>query len=740
MKKNSKTILKKIAIISTAFLFFFSVLIVLRNFYNQEEATVTQKKSIEVQYTVKNKDETLNPFPKFWKYYAGDSMEWALASYNDNLWKSIKPDLNLDSIPKDLFNGIAWFRIPFSVDSSMINKVMAINFHHYGASEIYLDGNLIFAFGKVSADKKNERSFIPDMPVVFSLGDTLKHILAIRYSNQFFQENKEKYAEEIAGIRFSYLERPYEYIVKRFRGEEVWFTFILLFGFFLTLSLVHFLLYIFYRKQKQNLYYSIFVFTFSIITITPYILQHSHLASAYLKLQFYYIVPTIFFLPSIVGCLHSLFKPNHAKKIFIIEIILVVIALLSIFIESLSDYNGIIVIILVLFTSIEAIRSVWVGFIHKKPGAKIIGAGVLIFFLFIVTLMFAGFIMGDFNLSIGNTTSVFFIALVIACIISIPLSMSIHLARDFALTNKNLQHQLEEVENLSAKTIAQEKEKQQILSSQKETLEIQVKERTAEVVKQKEIIEERQKEITDNINYAKRLQQAIIPADNYWKKHLPESFVMYQPKDIVSGDFYWLENVNDLILFAAADCTGHGVSGAMVSVVCSNALNRTVKEFGITEPNKILDKTRELVLETFAKSESDIKDGMDISLCSLNTKTNELLWSGANNPLWYVSANNLNEIKGDKQPIGKTDDPKPFTTHKIELQKGDTIYIFTDGYADQFGGEKGKKFMYKPLKNLLLEIHQQPLANQKEHLEKHFANWKANTEQTDDVLIIGIKI
>jgi serine phosphatase RsbU (regulator of sigma subunit) len=128
-------------------------------------------------------------------------------------------------------------------------------------------------------------------------------------------------------------------------------------------------------------------------------------------------------------------------------------------------------------------------------------------------------------------------------------------------------------------------------------------------------------------------------------------------------------------------------------VVCSNALNRTVKEFGITEPNKILDKTRELVLETFAKSESDIKDGMDISLCSLNTKTNELLWSGANNPLWYVSANNLNEIKGDKQPIGKTDDPKPFTTHKIELQKGDTIYIFTDGYADQFGGEKAKKFI-----------------------------------------------
>ncbi len=258
--------------------------------------------------------------------------------------------------------------------------------------------------------------------------------------------------------------------------------------------------------------------------------------------------------------------------------------------------------------------------------------------------------------------------------------------------------------------------------------------------KQKHIIEEKQKEITDSITYAKRLQTAILPPESYWKSHLSQSFVLYQPKDIVSGDFYWMENVNDLILFAAADCTGHGVSGAMVSVVCSNALNRTVKEFGTTEPSKILDKVRELVLETFAKSESDIKDGMDVSLCCLNTKTKQLLWSGANNPLWYIRENNLNEIKGDKQPIGKNDNPKPFTLNTIQLQKQDTIYIFTDGYADQFGGKKEKKFMYRSLKNLLLEIHQQSLEKQKEILRQHFANWKGNTEQTDDVLIIGVKV
>lgn len=258
--------------------------------------------------------------------------------------------------------------------------------------------------------------------------------------------------------------------------------------------------------------------------------------------------------------------------------------------------------------------------------------------------------------------------------------------------------------------------------------------------KQKVIIEEKQKEITDSINFAKRIQTAILPPDNFWKKYLPQSFVLYKPKDIVSGDFYWLENVNDLVLFAAADCTGHGVSGAMVSVVCSNALNRTAKEFGITEPSKILDKTRELVLETFEKSDEDVKDGMDISLCCLNTKTNELLWAGANNPLWYIRANNIYEIKGDKQPIGKNDNPKQFTTHKIKLEPGDTIYIFTDGYADQFGGEKGKKFMYKRLKNLLTEIHKKPLEIQKEVLQQNFTSWKGGTEQTDDVLLIGLKI
>lgn len=260
------------------------------------------------------------------------------------------------------------------------------------------------------------------------------------------------------------------------------------------------------------------------------------------------------------------------------------------------------------------------------------------------------------------------------------------------------------------------------------------------IEEQKAIVEEKNKDILDSITYAKRLQDAILPPLSVIEKYLPESFVFYKPKDIVAGDFYWMERAGDNILVAAADCTGHGVPGAMVSVVCSNALNRTVKEFKITEPGKILDKTRELVLETFEKSEGEIKDGMDISLCCINTQTKDVQWSGAYNPLWYMQSGEIKELGPDKQPIGKVDSPKPFNTSTIKLCKGDILYLFTDGYADQFGGPKGKKFKYQQLKDKLSAISGQSMAEQKQILQQTLEQWQGNLEQIDDVLVIGIRV
>lgn len=255
------------------------------------------------------------------------------------------------------------------------------------------------------------------------------------------------------------------------------------------------------------------------------------------------------------------------------------------------------------------------------------------------------------------------------------------------------------------------------------------------------LIAEKNKSITDSINYAKQIQDSIIPPEKAVLDLLPSAFVLFGPKDIVSGDFYWMEKVGDKILFAAVDCTGHGVPGAMVSVVGHNSLNRCIKEFKLTKPSAILDKLTELIEETFEKSEGSIKDGMDMALCSLNSKTLELEYAGANNPLWVIkSKSDVLEIKADKQPIGKFSERKPFTNHSVQLSKGDRLYIFSDGYADQFGGEKGKKFKYRSFQDLLISSYTLGMREQKKLLNDTIHNWMGELEQVDDILIIGIEV
>jgi len=210
---------------------------------------------------------------------------------------------------------------------------------------------------------------------------------------------------------------------------------------------------------------------------------------------------------------------------------------------------------------------------------------------------------------------------------------------------------------------------------------------------------------------------------------------------------------NQLILFAACDCTGHGVPGAMVSVVCHNALNRAVREFGLIKPSEILDKTAEIVIENFSKSEENIKDGMDISLACIKYSEQstmiELQWAGANNPLWIVrndqqpTTNNqqLEEIRADKQPIGMNEDSTPFTNHTIALNSGDTIYLFTDGFADQFGGETGeKKLTRKRFKEVLLSIQHLSLTEQGIQLDKFITEYRKEVEQIDDILVMGVRV
>ncbi len=279
------------------------------------------------------------------------------------------------------------------------------------------------------------------------------------------------------------------------------------------------------------------------------------------------------------------------------------------------------------------------------------------------------------------------------------------------------------------------------LRKEKEILERTVTERTKEVVEQKELIEEKQKEIVDSINYAKRIQYTLLAHDKLLQKNLKEYFVLFQPKDIVSGDFYWATEKEDAFYLAICDSTGHGVPGAFMSLLNISFLNEAINEKNIKEPNEIFNHVRQRLIESI--SQEGAQDGMDgILLCleCFPSEKTKCTYAAANNAPLLIRNGSIIELPTDKMPVGKGERGMPFTFHTIDCQKGDVIYFYTDGYADQFGGPKGKKFKYKQLNELLLAIHQKPMDEQENLLKTTLEKWKGNVEQVDDVLIIGITI
>jgi serine phosphatase RsbU (regulator of sigma subunit) len=296
----------------------------------------------------------------------------------------------------------------------------------------------------------------------------------------------------------------------------------------------------------------------------------------------------------------------------------------------------------------------------------------------------------------------------------------------------------------------------------------------SEVEKQKqladerrEIVEEKQKEILDSIQYAKRIQQAMLTSESYFKEHFKaEHFILYQPKDIVSGDFYWAAStplshptgIQKKFYIATADCTGHGVPGAFMSLLNISFLNESIMERGISNPAEVLNEQRKKIIKALNPTGTEnSRDGMDCVLCAFDLQNNALEFAAANNPVWIIRNSGtlslsvraesrtgnaeLLEFKPDKMSVGKgEDDARDFTLQRIQLQKGDLVYTFTDGLADQFGGPKGKKFMYRQLKQLLLTNHHLPLNQQRELISRAINNWKGTNEQVDDILLIGVRV
>ena len=275
-----------------------------------------------------------------------------------------------------------------------------------------------------------------------------------------------------------------------------------------------------------------------------------------------------------------------------------------------------------------------------------------------------------------------------------------------------------------------------------------------ELSKSKKIIEDernvilfQKKEMTDSITYALRIQSAYLPTQASFFQLFKSAFIVFKPKDIVSGDFFWFYNLPEtkstsaIKWCAVADCTGHGVPGALMSVICCNALNEVLINKKIYETDQILNHTRNLIKQNLKSSgEPGPQDGMDIALIKINTTTRELWYSGAYNPIWIVQDSTLTECKAQKQPVGESPREVPFEVEYRQLNEGAVVYLFSDGFADQFGGPQGKKFKYKALQNLLLSNALKPMAEQGQQLERALESWKGTHEQVDDITLIGIQV
>jgi hypothetical protein len=436
-----------------------------------------------------------------------DKIAFAELNYNDSTWLIVNPTLNKDSSASVNFSGIVWFRFAFNSNLLPENKTLGIKISQLGASQIYLNGILIYEFGKVAENKEEEiPHYLEEKTLKIYPNKKLdKNVIAIRYSNNRAYEYY-RYKKYQRGIKLS--------LTKSINDESInviIFILSLLSGMLFSFSIIHFLLFLFYKKEKTNLYYSLHVYAYAlilfvvvlqfIIPFTPFIL----FLEKYLPILF---SPFFIFLSAFFYSIYYQKFPLLFKGIVLINIICTITFLIN----NKASLLMPLIVFYIIISVVECVRVVILSVIKKIPGAKILGIGVLLFSSLLILILFA-LNIGQFSISVGNSS---FLALTILFILflsllSIPLSMSVYLAYNFSLTNKTLQKQFLQVEKLSLENLLQEQEKKKILEEQNVTLEKQVKERTEEIIKQKEIVETKQKEILDSIRYAKRIQDAMLP-------------------------------------------------------------------------------------------------------------------------------------------------------------------------------------------------------------------------------------
>jgi serine phosphatase RsbU (regulator of sigma subunit) len=688
--------------------------------------------------------------PTYWLYYGFDDPNIKSLTYRDSAFKILK-STRLRLVDDDSekkagdFDGVCWYKLYFKTDSASVGKTHYILCNQLGASEIYLDGYLLKTLGAIDNKGRTiESVHSDDEEITFFLSDTLTHCLSIRYSYSDYKSFSERFGRTAIGPTLAFLNAE-GYEGARLVQDITTNLCNMLGAFFLALFLIHLMIYLFYREKNFNLYYSLFLLFVSLSFLEFYFVGFIQDPATYLwisEIDSIFFPACCFFLVTLLNKLLNVKRTKHYIFFTIMFVYVVVDILFSIGLAQLVTVS------IVFYTYFNTLAHSIVGIRRKVPSSKFLGWGILSFTLTFIIGIIIALIMGSSRAE--ETTVLLFLASdVIIAVLSIPLSMSGYLAYDFARTNKSLSDQLKTNEELS-------KEKEAILSNQNKVLETQVQERTQEIAAQNKILEHQKKEIMDSINYAKRIQQALLPDLGLVKHSLPNSFILYIPKDIVSGDFYFFSNLTSNstsekelsnrntnassgVLIAAADCTGHGVPGALMSMIVHEKLEQAIKLS--TEPSEILKSLNKQVKDALKQSqnENSSRDGCDICFCRI--QGNKLSFAGAFRPLYvYRKQGEFTEIKATKTAIaGITPHEQAFAQSELNTDELKAVYLFSDGFADQFGGEKSKKLTTKKFKELLNKVVDLPVEEQKERLEDFFKNWRGNVEQIDDVLVIGIK-
>lgn len=597
----------------------------------------------------------------------------------------------------------------------------------FASAKLWVNGSLCFEKGKVASTKEqSEPAFITEFysPINYDNNrDTLDIILQVADFD---------YGGPAGGLRRKVVFGP----VAQINSERLKTGSInaLLIGISLLMALYHIFLFVYRRNEFSYLVFALLCIVLAFWTVYSSGI-FSELFSYAGYLRFGSIGPS-FFSPLLVLFYYCIYREEVHKKAVIAFLFIGMVFWLIYLTSSTMTMSRILTIYLlniVIPPAYVLCYSLVKALLRRRQGSVLSLFGLIIMYSTVIhdALLANGSISG-FGHYISSQG---FVALIII--------QSLVLAQMFSSTyrkNVSLNVNLEKIV----------KERTRIIDEQKTALEKQ----NLDVLRQKEEIEAQRdhlfiqkEEITDSLNYAKRIQSAMLPPERYISELLIENFVFYKPREIVSGDFYWIKQVNQYIILSVADCTGHGVPGALMSMLGITNLNEIVQRREITQANQVLNELRKRVKVALRQhgQPDESKDGMDIALCVLDLKNMEMQFSGAYMPLYIIRDVNevpkLNEFKADPMPIGYYQGKdKPFTNHVIKLEPGDSLYMFTDGFVDQKGGRENKKYMSSRFKKLLLRIQDELMHDQQKTLEKELINWKGNNPQVDDILVIGVRV